>query len=234
MSEQKPRILVVDDEPKYSHIIRINLEARGYKVYLANTGLTAIDMAAVNNPDLIILDVRMPQMDGFEACHRIRQFSSVPIIMLTALVEDVDKVKGLDLGADDYITKPFNIEELLARVRAALRRVELAEQSTNTPRFQAGDLVVDLVQQRAYVGDEEEVNLTLIEFRLLQELINRVGQVVTSKYLLTNVWGAGYEGDERVLRQAIYRLRKKIEQDPKNPKYIQTKSGMGYIFSVPD
>lgn len=234
MSEQKPRILVVDDEPKYSHIIRINLEARGYKVYLANTGLTAIDMAAVNNPDLIILDVRMPQMDGFEACHRIRQFSSVPIIMLTALVEDVDKVKGLDLGADDYITKPFNIEELLARVRAALRRVELAEQSTNTPRFEAGDLVVDLVQQRAYVGDEEEVNLTLIEFRLLQELINRVGQVVTSKYLLTNVWGAGYEGDERVLRQAIYRLRKKIEQDPKNPKYIQTKSGMGYIFSVPD
>ena len=233
MSQQKPRILVVDDEPKFSHIIRINLEARGYKVYLANNGLMAIDVAALEDPDLIILDVRMPKMDGFEACRRIRQFSLVPIIMLTAMAEDVDKIKGLDLGADDYITKPFSIEELLARVRSAMRRVDFASQSTVTPLFEAGELKVDLVQHRVYVGDQE-VQLTTIELRLLQELIKHVGRVVTSEYLLATVWGAGYEGEERVLRQAIYRLRKKIEHDPKNPQFIQTKSGMGYMFSAPD
>jgi len=233
MSQQKTRILVVDDEPKYSHIIRINLEARGYQVYLANNGLMAIDIAAKENPDLIILDVRMPQMDGFEACRRIRQFSLVPIIMLTAMAEDVDKVKGLDLGADDYITKPFSIDELLARVRSALRRVEFSEQSASTPLFEAGNLTIDLAQHRVYVNTQE-VQLTTIEYRLLQELVKHVGRVVTSGYLLATIWGTGYEGEERVLRQAIYRLRKKIEHNPKNPQYIQTKSGMGYMFSAPD
>ena len=233
MSQQKPRILVVDDEPKYSHIIRINLEARGYQVYLADNGLMAIDIAALEDPDLIILDVRMPRMDGFEACRRIRQFSLVPIIMLTAMSEDVDKVKGLDLGADDYITKTFSIEELLARVRSALRRVDFAEQSTISPLFETGNLTVDLAQHRVYVSSRE-VQLTTIEFRLLQELVKQAGRVVTSEYLLSIVWGTGYEGEERVLRQAIYRLRKKIEHNPKDPQHIQTKSGMGYIFSVSD
>ena len=233
MSQQKIRILVVDDEPKYSHIIRINLEARGYQVYLANNGLMAIDVAALEDPDLIILDVRMPKMDGFEACRRIREFSLVPIIMLTAMAEDVDKIKGLDLGADDYITKPFSIEELLARIRSALRRIEFAEQTTVSPLFEAGELTFDMVQHRVYVSGQE-VQLTSMEMRLLQELIKQVNRVVTSDYLLSTVWGAGYKGEERILRQAVYRLRKKIEQDPKNPQYIQTKSGMGYIFAVPD
>ena len=233
MKKGKYRVLVADDEPKYVYIIQLNLEARGYQVLVAQDGQTAVEWAATEEPDLIILDIRMPVMDGFEACRRIREFSTVPIIMLTAMAEEADKVEGLDVGADDYLTKPFGIDELLARVRAALRRTELREGAAVQPVFQAGDLRVDLVQRRVYLG-EREVQLTPIEYRLLSELVKQAGRVVISEHLLDVVWGAEYEGAERALRQGIYRLCHKIEADPKNPQYIQTRSGLGYVFVVPE
>jgi DNA-binding response OmpR family regulator len=233
MKKGKFRILVVDDEPKYIYIMQLNLEARGYEVLVAGDGETAVELAASQEPDLIVLDIRMPGMDGYEACQRIRQFSTVPIIMLTAMAEEADKVKGLDLGADDYVTKPFGIDELLARVRAGLRRAELRAEAVTEPILQAGDLRIDLAQQQVFVSDQE-VPLTPIEYHLLSELVKHAGRVVVSERLLEAVWGSGYEGADRTLRQAIYRLRRKIEPDPKNPQYIQTRSGLGYVFILPD
>jgi DNA-binding response OmpR family regulator len=233
MSKGKPRVLVVDDEPKYVYIMQLNLEDEGYEVLAAGDGQTAVELAASEEPDLIILDIRMPGLGGYEACQRIRQFSAVPIIMLTALAGEAEKIKGLDLGADDYVTKPFSTDELLARVRAALRRAELMEQPGVEPVFQAGELRVDLARQHVFVG-EREVQLTPIEYGLLSELVKQAGRVVISEYLLKAVWGTGYERERPILWQAIYRLRRKIEADPQNPQYIQTRSGLGYILVVPD
>ena len=229
----KVRILVVDDELRYVRAIQVNLKASGYEVLTASNGQTAVDLVATEEPDLIVLDIRMPGMDGFEVCQRIREFSAVPIIMLTALASDADKVKGLDIGADDYVTKPFSAEELLARVRAALRRVELSERKEPRPTFQAGDLLVDFARQRVFVRDQE-VNLTPIEYRLLCELVRQAGRVLVPEFLLDKVWGLGYDGENRLLWQAIHRLRQKIERDPRDPLYIQTRPGIGYVFALPD
>ena len=229
----KVRILVVDDERRYVRAIQVNLKASGYEVLTALNGQTAVDLVATEEPDLIVLDIRMPGMDGFEVCQRIREFSAVPIIMLTALAADADKVKGLDIGADDYVTKPFSADELLARVRAALRRVELSERKEPRPTFQAGDLLVDFARQRVFVRDQE-VNLTPIEYRLLCELVRQAGRVLVPEFLLDKVWGLGYEGENRLLWQAIHRLRQKIERDPRDPLYIQTRPGIGYVFALPD
>jgi DNA-binding response OmpR family regulator len=233
MKKAKYRILVADDEPKYIYLAQLNLEARGYQVLVARDGQTAVELAASQEPDLVILDIRMPGLDGYQACERIRQFSSVPIIMLTAMAESVDKVKGLELGADDYVTKPFSTDELLARVKAALRRVDLAESTQVEPIFQCGDIKVDLAQQRVFVSDRE-VSLTPIEYHLLSELVKQAERVVSSEHLLEKVWGSGYEGEYTTLRQAVYRLRKKIEPDPQNPRYIQTRPGLGYVFASPE
>jgi DNA-binding response OmpR family regulator len=233
MNKDKARILVVDDEPRYVRAIQVNLQASGYEVLAARDGQTAIDLAASEAPDLILLDIRMPGLDGYEVCRRIREFSAVPIIMLTALAEDADKVKGLDTGADDYVTKPFSADELLARVRAALRRVELSERQEPHPTFQAGDLLVDFARQRVFVHGQE-VNLTPTEYRLLYELVKQAGRVLVPEYLLEKVWGIGYEGENRLLWQAIHRLRRKIEPDPQNPQYIQTRPGIGYVFALPE
>jgi DNA-binding response OmpR family regulator len=233
MTKAKVRILVTDDEPRYIRAIQVNLQASGHEVLTAQDGQTAVELAAGEAPDLILLDVRMPGMDGYEACRRIREFSTVPIIMLTALAEDADKVKGLDTGADDYITKPFSADELLARVRAALRRVEFARQREPSAGFRAGDLRVDFAQQRVFVRDEE-IKLTPTEYHLLRELVQEVGRVLVPEYLLDRVWGAGYEGDSHLLWQAVHRLRQKVERDPQKPEYIQTRPGLGYVFAVPD
>jgi DNA-binding response OmpR family regulator len=233
MNKDKARILVVDDEPRYVRAIQVNLQASGYEVLAARDGQTAIDLAASEAPDLILLDIRMPGLDGYEVCRRIREFSAMPIIMLTALAEDADKVKGLDTGADDYVTKPFSADELLARVRAALRRVELSERQEPHPTFQAGDLLVDFARQRVFVRGQE-VNLTPTEYRLLYELVKQAGRVLVPEYLLEKVWGIGYEGENRLLWQAIHRLRRKIEPDPQNPQYIQTRPGIGYVFALPE
>ncbi len=232
MKDGKVQILVVDDEPRYVWAIRLNLESRGYEVLTAGDGQTALEIAAVESPDLVILDIRLPRLDGFEVCRRLREFSTVPIIMLTALAEDADKVAGLDVGADDYVTKPFSAEELLARVRAALRRVEYAEGVVASPTVQAGDLLVDLGRQRVFAGDRE-LNLTAIEYRLLAELAKNAGRVLVPDYLLERVWGPGYEGEVHLVRQVIHRLRSKIEPDPKNPRYVETRHGIGYVFSKP-
>jgi DNA-binding response OmpR family regulator len=232
MNKGKVCILVVDDEPRYIRAIQINLEASGYEVINARDGQTAIELAASEKPDLILLDIRMVGLDGYEVCRRIREFSAVPIIMLTALAEDADKVAGLDVGADDYVTKPFSADELLARVRAVLRRVELSEQHHPSSTFQAGDLLVDLGQQRVFVRSQE-VNLTPTEYRLLCELVRQAGRVLVPEYLLEKVWGMGYEGENRLLWQAVHRLRRKIERDPRNPQHIQTRPGIGYVFAFP-
>ena len=229
MKKGKVRILVVDDEPKYVWTTQVVLETKGYEVLVARDGQTAVEIAANEEPDLIILDIKMPGMNGYDACWRIREFSTVPIIMLTALAEDADKVEGLDMGADDYVTKPFSADELLARVRAALRRVEFSEQKEPRPPFQAGDLLVDFEQQRVYAGDQE-VHLTAKEYRLLCELVEHAGQVLVPEYLLEEVWGMGHEEETLLLRQIIHRLRRKIERDPRNPRYIQTRTGIGYVF----
>jgi DNA-binding response OmpR family regulator len=233
MTKGKTRILVVDDEPKYIWAIRTNLEARGYAVLTAENGRQGLELAASEDPQLILLDVRMPDLDGIEVCRRIRQFSTVPIIMLTALAEDVNKVTGLDAGADDYVTKPFSAQELLARVRAALRRTEFSEGQGSRPTCQAGDLLVDFAQQRVFVCDQE-ITLTPIEYRLLCELARQPDRVLVPDYLLERVWGLGYEGEHHLLRQAVHRLRRKIEPDPQNPQYIQTRPGLGYIFVPPE
>ncbi len=233
VSKGKTRILVVDDEPRYVKAIQVNLTASGYEVLVAGDGQSAVEVAATENPDLIVLDVMMPGMSGFEACRQIRQFSTVPIIMLTAMAEEADKVEGLDAGADDYVTKPFGANEMLARVRAALRRGSLSEQSSLKPAFQAGDICVNFAQQRVFVRGDE-VKLTATEYQLLCVLVNHVGQVLVPEHLLKAVWGSGYEGETRLIWQAIHRLRHKIEHDPKIPEYVQTRPGIGYIFVTPD
>ena len=233
MNKGKVHILVVDDEPRYIRAIQVNLETSGYEVLAARDGQTAIELAVSEQPDLILLDIRMPGLDGYEVCRRIREFSAVPIIMLTALAEDTDKVKGLDIGADDYVTKPFSADELLARVRAALRRVELSERQDPHPTFQAGDLLIDFARQQVFARGQE-VNLTPTEYRLLCELVKQAGRVLVPEYLLEKVWGMGYEGENRLLWQAVHRLRRKIEHDPRNPQYIQTRPGIGSVFAPPE
>lgn len=229
----KARVLVVDDEPRYVRAISVNLEASGYQVLTAPDGTKAVEAAAAEAPDLILLDIRMPGMDGYDACRRIREFSSVPIIMLTAKAEAADKVKGLDAGADDYVTKPFSADELMARVRAALRRVELASQPAPRASFEAGELQIDFAQQRVFARGEE-IKLTPTEYRLLSELVREAGRVLVPEHLLENVWGPGYVGENRLLWQAIHRLRHKIERDPQEPQFIQTRPGIGYVFVSPD
>ncbi len=233
MKKAKITILVVDDEPRYLWTIRLNLEARGYIVLEAQDGESALDIVLTEVPDLVLLDVRMPGMDGFEVCRSIRQFSAVPIIMLTAMAQELDKVRGLDSGADDYITKPFSSDELLARVRAVLRRVELSEQDDPCPVFRAGSLQVDFAAKEVTL-DDELVHLTPIEYRLLSELVRYPGRVLVPDYLLEKVWGVGHEGETRLLRQAIHRLRRKIEPDDNDQQLIQNRPAVGYVFVPPE
>ena len=230
---KKIRILVAEDEPRYIWAIQTNLEARGYEVLTATDGQQAIDLAADAQPDLILLDIKMPVVNGYEACRRIREFSTVPIIMITAMAEEADKVLGLDLGADDYVTKPFSVPELLARVRAALRRIEFAEGLPSDSTYAAGDLRVDFAQHRVFIRSQE-VELTPTEYRLLCELVKQPGRVLVSDYLTERVWGPGYEEGDKLIRQAIHRLRRKIEVDPRRPEYIRTRPGLGYLFQPPE
>jgi DNA-binding response OmpR family regulator len=233
MSKGKVRVLVVDDEPRYVRAIQVNLEGSGYEVLTANDGPAAIAQAANEAIDLVLLDIRMPGLDGYEVCRRIRQFSSVPIIFLTARAETADKIQGLELGADDYVTKPFSAEELMARVQVVLRRAGHATGGDAAPAFVAGSLRIDFTQQRVF-ADEKEVLLTPTEYRLLCELVRHAGRVLVPEVLLESVWGIGYEGETQLVWQAIHRLRYKIEPDPQNPCYIQTRPGIGYLFLSPE
>jgi DNA-binding response OmpR family regulator len=227
----KIRILAVDDEPRYVWAIRAVLEGVGYETLTAHDGQTALELAAVEAPDLILLDIRLPDMDGHTVCQRIREFSKVPVIMLTALADEADKVSGLDAGADDYVTKPFGASELLARVRAVLRRVEFSEAPSSSTVVRAGELEIDLAQQRVVLKGQE-IGLSATEYRLLCEFAKQPQRLLVPEYLLERVWGPGYEEENHMLRQAIYRLRRKIEPDPTSPQYIQTRPGMGYLFGL--
>jgi len=223
-------ILVVDDEPRYVSLVEINLTTDGYQVRTASDGQQAVDSVAEDQPDLLLLDIMMPVMDGFTACERIREFSSVPIIILTAKGEERDRVRGLDAGADDYIVKPFSAQELLARVRAVLRRAEReALEGFHQPIFQHHELEIDLAKALVSVKGKE-IQLTATEYRLLQTLATNMGHVLSAEELLTMVWGPEYKDDKEILLVCLSRLSQKIEPDPKNPIHIVTRQGIGYLM----
>ena len=224
------KILVVDDERVLVKGIKFNLESEGYQVEAAYDGEAAVDLARSGNFDLIILDLMMPRIDGLQACMRIREFSNVPVIMLTARSEDTDKIIGFECGADDYITKPFNILELKARVRALLRRAGMAAQrSAAGARLTMGHIVLD-PDARAAWKDGQSVDLTAKEFDLMELLMRNPNRVYSRENLLNVVWGYEYAGDYRTVDVHVRRLREKLELDPANPEYILTKWGVGYYL----
>ncbi len=225
-------VLVVDDEPRYVRLLRANLESVGYRVVAADSGVSAVRRAEAEDPDLIVLDLMLPDLDGYEVCRQIREFSTVPIIMVTARRQQTDKVRGLDLGADDYLTKPFDAEELLARVRAQLRRSGLRRQPNLQPPFALGELTVDFAQHRVSIRGRE-VSLSPTEYRLLFHLASNAGRVLVQEELLRLAWGAEYADEPDVLRVYVRRLRRKIEEDPSAPRYIVTKPGIGYLMPSP-
>ena len=226
------RILVVDDEKVMVKGIRFNLENEGYEVDTGYNGRQAVDMARARDYDLIILDLMMPELDGLEACMEIRTFSSVPIIMLTARSEDTDKLLGFEYGADDYITKPFNILEMKARVKALLRRASAArKQEEGGDRRTLGGLTIDSAARTAWKEDGP-VELTAREFDLLELLMKNPGRVYSREQLLDRVWGYAYTGEYRTVDVHIRRIREKVEKDPANPALLRTKWGVGYYFGV--
>ena len=228
-AEAKRQILVVDDEPRMARFVRMNLELEGYRVSSAANGMEAINHVREELPDLVLLDVMMPEMDGYETLERIRQFSSVPVIMLTVKAEEEDKVRGLELGADDYVTKPFSPRELASRVKAALRRAEMPAPGQKTTLTIDDDLTVDF-QRREVLVRGDRVKLRPTEYRLLYHLVNNAGWVMTHEMLLSKVWGYEYRDDTQLLRLYVTYLRQKIEPDPSHPKYVFNERGVGYRF----
>ncbi len=228
-SAENRLILVVDDEPRMARFVQMNLELEGYQVSTAENGIEAIDKVREQIPDLVILDIMMPEMDGYETLEHIRQISNVPVIMLTVKAEEEDKVHGLELGADDYVTKPFSPRELTSRVKAALRRAEMPAPLQKTLTVIDKDLAVDFARRVVLVRGEP-VRLRPTEYRLLYHLVNNAGWVMTHEMLLSKVWGYEYRDDTQLLRLYITYLRQKIEPDPSNPKYIFNERGVGYRF----
>ncbi|MFC1913656.1 response regulator transcription factor [Chloroflexota bacterium] len=226
MSSRKPRVLVVDDNIRILRMIRRILELESCHVTCAGNAEEALRTLDEETPDLILLDIMMPGMDGHTLCQHIREYSQVPIIMVTAKSSDEEKVAGLDAGADDYLTKPFSSGELAARVRAVLRRGKLS--GDNLPSFQLNGLVVDFTSNRVVLNGKD-VDLTAIEYRILSYLVGNAGRVVTPENILDHVWGEAYSGENHLLQVNINRLRKKIGDNTKKPKYIFTKSGIGYL-----
>jgi len=221
-------ILVVDDEKLLVKGIKFNLENEGYQVDTAYDGLEAVELARSGKYDLIILDVMMPELDGLEACMRIREFSTVPIIMLTARSEDMDKIMGFEYGADDYITKPFNILELKARIRALLRRSALVSNVTESV-LTVGHITID-TEKRIAIKNDEQVELTVKEFDVFELLSKNPGRVYSRETLLNIIWGYEYQGDIRTVDVHIRRLREKLEENPAEPEHIMTKWGVGYYI----
>lgn len=233
---QRRRILVVDDEPGILVYVGANLRQQGYEVQSVRNGQEALDAAALHPPDLVVLDLAMPVMDGFTTLQRLREWTQVPVVVLSAHADEADKVRALDLGADDYLTKPFGVEELLARVRVALRRVD-------TYGAPSGNAVVDLggpanlevdMASRIVRRDGEEIHLTRTEYELLAYLARQLGRTVSQRELLQRVWGPEYGSESDYLRTFVRQLRKKIEPDPSNPTYLLTASGVGYRLRRPE
>lgn len=232
--ERKPRILVVDDEPQLTRVLRTGLSSHGYEVRVAADGLSALETFGDWHPDLVVTDLAMPNMDGLELCRKLRTLSTVPILVLSARGDEKTKVEALDLGADDYVTKPFGIEELLARVRVALRRAKTAASTEAAPTvFEAGELRIDL-EARAVTVRGREVRLTPKEFDLLLHFMRNAGKVLTHRALLAAVWGGNFVEQNEYLRVFVGQLRKKLETDPAAPRYILTEPWVGYRFNPDD
>ncbi len=230
---KKPKILIVDDEQLYRHLVKVNLESEGYEVIAAANGEECLDLVSNKHPDLVILDVMMPKLDGFDTLDRIRQFSEVPVIMLTGKHEEQDRVHGLNAGADDYVTKPFSATELIARVRAVLRRSLNQEQGISNRYFSHGDLKIDLARAEIW-RDDTPVYLSATEYKLLIQFAHNVGRVIPAEELLSAIWGPQYRDDKEILWVSIARLRQKLEKDPHTPVHIVTRSGLGYLMPPND
>jgi len=229
------RVLVVDDEPQILRALRINLRVRQYEVHTAATGAEALEVAAAHPPDLVILDLGLPDMEGVDVIAGLRGWTTAPIIVLSGRADSADKVEALDAGADDYVTKPFGVEELLARMRAATRRTGAAE---DPPRVRLGDITVDIAAKRVTkdTGHDEgaDVRLTPTEWHLLEVLLRNPGKLLSQKQLLHDVWGPGYDNASGNLRLYMAQLRRKLEPDPARPRWLITEPGMGYRYQPPD
>lgn len=230
MAEQDAKlILIVDDEGRMRRFMQMNLDLEGYRVIEASNGLEALDRVREDLPDLVLLDVMMPKMDGFETLQFIRETSNVPVIMLTVRDDESDKVKGLELGADDYVTKPFSPRELASRIKAVLRRTEMESSADKSMLVIDDYLQIDFNRRQVFV-DGQEVKLRPTEYRLLYHLVNNAGYTLTHEAILSKVWGYEYRDESQYVRLYITYLRQKIEPDPSNPKYILTERGTGYRF----
>ena len=226
------RVLLVDDEERILNFLRSKLRASGYEVLTARNGMEALEQAQAQEPDLIVLDVLMPRMNGLESLKELRTFSSVPVIILSAKGADADRIKGLSIGADDYLPKPFNPDELVARIEAVRRRLKPAESRKTSELLSWGDITIDFKKRLVSVKGKE-THLTRIEWLLLSELAHNAGRLMTYGELLTRVWGLEYRDDVQILRTCISRLRAKIEKDPNNPKLIRTMAKIGYMMQPP-
>ncbi len=228
------KILLVDDAPDIVESVRLGmkLQWREVEVLEASDGVAALDQVEQETPDLVLLDISLPKMDGYQVLQEIRFFSDVPVIMLTAHDGTMEKVKGLELGADDYITKPFNHLELLARIKAVLRRLDMPTPTSRTPSFRSGDLEVDFTAQEARLHDET-VELTATEYKLLYHLVRNAGRILSHDTLLARVWGREYVDEVDYIRVYIRRLRAKLGDEPEHPHYIKTERGLGYRFLLP-
>jgi two-component system KDP operon response regulator KdpE len=224
------RALIIDDEPQIRRALRAGLERNGYTVSLAASGEEGLDMAALHPPDIVILDLAMPGIEGLEVCRQLREWTQVPIVVLSVREGESDKIAALDLGADDYLTKPFSLEELLARMRAVLRRASSAPEP-DAPLFSAGDLRIDFAHRRVTLADQE-LHLTPTEYELLRYMALNPDRVLTHRQLLTKVWGPEYAEDTHTLRVHIANLRNKIEPDPTRPQLLHTQPRVGYRFRV--
>jgi two-component system, OmpR family, KDP operon response regulator KdpE len=231
MADNHPTVLVIEDEAQIRRFLRATLTANGYRLLEATTAQEGLVQAATRQPEIVILDLGLPDLDGLEVTRRLREWTTVPIIVLSARGQESDKVTALDAGADDYLTKPFSVGELLARLRVALRHAARTSQEPGEPIFTVGDLRVDLARRQVYIA-EQQVHLTPIEYKLLTTLVRYAGRVVTHRQLLQEGWGPGHTEASHYLRVYMGQLRHKLEADPTRPRYLVTEPGVGYRLKI--
>lgn len=231
MSDTGPLVLIIEDEPPIRRFLRATLTSHGYRLLEAGTAKEGLSQAMTQAPDLVLLDLGLPDMDGLEVTQRLREWTLIPIIVLSARGQERDKIAALDAGADDYLTKPFGMGELMARMRVALRQSSRASKESTDPVFAVGGLRVDLACRQVFV-DDTEVHLTPLEYQLLVVLVRYAGKVVTHRQLLTDVWGPGYANETHYLRVYMGHLRHKLEAEPARPRYLLTEPGVGYRLSI--